>query len=161
MKFDFQIDVQALIPLTGKAMVAFVNNPLSILSKVGFKVSAYVSLPFGLGEASLVGVLSAKRFMVEAKLPLAPLNLASAHILINYEVAKPKAFVLALHSEINLGFFGKIEVGGRIDSKVVSLYGGIDLKFFGLRFCGNLQAQIDKTKKCYKTKKVKGKKVKK
>ena len=158
LKFDFHIDVQVPVDISIAGMIAFVKNPLSVLDNVGFKVKAEVSLPFGLGDAKLVGLLSAKRFMIECTMGmgLGSLQLAGVHVLVNYEVKKPDAFVLALHTEINLGFFGKIEAGGKVDSKSLSLYGGLDARFFGLRFCGNVQAMIDSKQKCYKT--IKGKK---
>merc|ERR1711881_710772 len=82
-KFDFKIDVSAPVPRTAGALAGFISNPLSVLDQVGFTVSANVSLPFGLGEAQMLGVLSTKEFKIEATLgiPLGKLELASMHFL--------------------------------------------------------------------------------
>ena len=158
LKFNFKIDINAPIDLSVPGMLAFVKNPLSILQNVGLTVQADVSLPFGLGDANMLGVLSSEKFMFECTMgiSLGSLQLASVHFIANYEVKNPKSLLLAMHGEISLGFFGKVEMGGKIDSQSLSLYGGLDLNFFGLRFCGNVQAMIDTKQKCYKT--IKGKK---
>ena len=153
LKMNFSLDVAVPLPRTVGFYKTFYKAPLKTLEQIGMNVSANVTLPFGLGGVTMVGVINAMKFHIEAtqSITLGKLELYAMHFETKLDYAKPGAFMLAMSTKVDLGVFGELDVRGKINSTELSLRGDLDVNFFGLRFCGGLEAKVDRTKKCFVT----------
>jgi hypothetical protein len=124
---------------TESALIAFAQNPLSIISTSGISIQASASLPFGLGQLTFSGIVSSSAFDITAagSMGISPFQVSAA-LRIAYSTAS-SALLLSFTGPLPLPLpFGQIQVSGTMTHNSFTGTATIQRMLFSVGFCGTL-----------------------